>query len=93
MATDKLRIMGKSNIKTPGKAGSSAPKRKIEDPFKDDDQGPPTATISAPVTPAAGDNTSTDSTASEQTAQPTAVPSKPGRSRLILAPKKKPKTN
>lgn len=93
MATDKLRIMGDSNVKTAGKAGGSAPKRKIEDPFKDDDQGPAAAPTSATTTPAAADNKSADSIVTEQTAQPTAVPSKPGRSRLILAPKKKPKAN
>ena len=47
MATDKLRIAGGSNIVTAGKPGTAKPKRKIEDPFKDDDQGPgalPTST-------------------------------------------------
>jgi len=80
MATDKLQIIGDSRIGTVGKGGAAAPKRKIEDPFKDDDQGPPAT--SKPATSAANDKTTTE--------QATAAPAKAGRSRLILAPKKKP---
>lgn len=81
MATDKLRIIGGSNVNTAGKAGAAAPKRKIEDPFKDDVKDP--ATTSLP-------SSANDTAVGEQAAEPTAVPAKAGRSRLILAPKKKP---
>ncbi|MFT6406894.1 MAG: lipopolysaccharide export system protein LptA [Arenicella sp.] len=86
MATDKLRIMGNSNVNTAGAAGSTAPKRKIEDPFKDDVQDPVATTKAATSV----SKTTTDETATEQVLEPTAVPAKSGRSRLILAPKKKP---
>lgn len=83
MATDKLRIIGDSKIGTVGKDGARPPKRKIKDPFEDDDQGPAAAPKSAKS--AANDKTNT-----EQVAEPTVAPAKAGRSRLILAPKKKP---
>jgi lipopolysaccharide export system protein LptA len=85
MATDKLRIMGGSNVITAGKAGAAAaaPKPKIEDPFKDEVKDPAVTSESSPPE-------ATDTTSTEQSAEPTAVPAKSGRSRLILAPKKKP---
>lgn len=84
MATDKLRIMGDSNVNTAGKKGTAKPVRKIEDPFKDDAQGPATQSKPAAV------KTTTDGTqVTEQAEEPVAVPVKAGRSRLILQPKKK----
>jgi lipopolysaccharide export system protein LptA len=82
MATDKLNIIGKSAIGTVGKDGAKPPKRKIKDPFKDDDQGPSTTQKTATSAKA-------DKTSAEQIIEPAAVPAKAGRSRLILAPKKK----
>jgi len=95
MATDKLRIKGNSNVNTAGKAGSAKPKKKIEDPFKDDAQGPPVTPQPAnPSHVAKGTVTDTEATPAEQDAeaadeQATTVPTKSGRSRLILKPKKK----
>ncbi|MFQ3246197.1 MAG: lipopolysaccharide export system protein LptA [Arenicella sp.] len=85
MATDKLNIIGNSAIDTVGKDGAKPPKRKIKDPFEDDDQGPAQTVTAKPSTDEAKGKTNT-----EQAAEPTAVPAKAGRSRLILAPKKKP---
>jgi len=75
MATDKLQIKGGAKLAGGGKPGTKKPKRKIEDPFKDDQsQGPedvaPSATSS---TNAANDSVKT--------------PSASGRSRLIIRPK------
>lgn len=85
METDKLNIIGKSNVITAGKDGTKPPKRKIKDTFEDDDQGPAQTVTAKPST----DKTK-GKTVTEQAAEPTIEPAKAGRSRLILAPKKKP---
>ncbi len=85
METDRLNIVGKSNVVTAGKDGSTPPKRKIEDPFEDDDQVPAQKVTAKPNTDETKGKTDT-----EQAAEPTIEPAKAGRSRLILAPKKKP---
>jgi len=88
MATDKLNIIGDSNIGTPGKAGTAKPKRKLEDPFKDDAQGP-VATSKPTSTTSTAANEKAPERSTDQPSEPTAVPVKSGRSRLILKPKKK----
>jgi len=89
MATDKLRILGGSNVVTAGKPGAAKPKRKIEDPFKGDSQGPSTPSKSVATAKKSNtDNNKTSEEIAEQT-QPAVVPAKSGRSRLIIKPKKK----
>jgi len=78
MATDKLRILGDSNVNTAGKGNS--PKRKIEDPFKDDSKGP-TETISSNIEQTQKLNEEAEQTESKVTPAPS------GRSRLIIQPK------
>lgn len=87
MATDKLRILGGSNVNTAGKNGAQ-PKRKIEDPFKDDTPSPNTGSGKAEV---AKPNTKVASEAPSDVTPEAAEPEplKSGRSRLILQPKKK----
>ena len=75
MATDKLQIKGNSGIGTAGKNGATKPKRKLEDPFKDDDN-------KAAETKKNGKKAKKKPTVNT-------VPS--GRSRLIIQPKPKPK--
>lgn len=93
MATDQLRIVGKSNIGTAGKPGAAKPTRKIEDSFKDDNQGPASATKPAPksTTPTANNNTQIATQPEQENApvQTEVAPAKAGRSRLILKPRKK----
>jgi len=74
MATDKLQIKGGAQLGSGGKDGTKKPKRKLEDPFKDDAQGPP------PDAPSA-------TTATEKANQPAAKTTPSGRSRLIIRPK------
>lgn len=74
MATDKLQIKGGAKIAGGGKPGTEKPKRKIEDPFKEDAQGP------GDVAPSATSSTSAVNNG-------TAVPTSSGRSRLIIRPK------
>ncbi|MFT4630369.1 MAG: lipopolysaccharide export system protein LptA [Dinoroseobacter sp.] len=99
MATDKMKISGASKVQSAGKDGQ-APKRKLDDPFKDDDQGPPEATAAkhkANTTVAEG-SSSKGGGASElaetevvseeaQDDEPAPAPTKSGRSRLIIQPK------
>jgi lipopolysaccharide export system protein LptA len=89
MATDKLRIMGNSNVNTAGKKGTVKPKKKIEDPFKDDAQGPDTATKSEAIKATSDTTTAKETDATTQPSEPVSVPVKSGRSRLILKPRKK----
>ena len=91
MATDKLRIMGDSTYKGASKPGSAKPKARLEDPFKDDTQGPaPAAKSAIATTKAANDAAESAESATELApTEPTAAPIKSGRSRLILQPKKK----
>lgn len=93
MSTDKLRIMKGSKIGIAGNGGSAAPARKLEDPFKDDIQS--LAPASKPTTAASEDTDQETATeqAIEKIAEPSVVPVKAGRSRLILAPRKKPKAD
>jgi len=45
MATDTLKVKGGAKMKGAGKDGSTTPERKLEDPFKDGNQGPPARKI------------------------------------------------
>ncbi|NNC98977.1 MAG: lipopolysaccharide transport periplasmic protein LptA [Gammaproteobacteria bacterium] len=91
MATDTLRVSGGAKLGATGKDGQSVPKRSIEDPFKDDPQGPPpVATVkpkAKPVVAESGDTAevTAEEVADEQPVQPEPVPA--GRSRLIIQPK------
>lgn len=87
MATDKLRIIGKSRVDSAGKPGATKPKDKIKDPFDDDAQGPATSVKPTSVATKTTDDDKTDD--AEPAAEPIVVPVKAGRSRLILQPKKK----
>lgn len=90
MATDKLQILGGTNIGVAGKPGTAKPKRKIEDPFNDNAQGPAPAPVAKTATSSSEEtkaSTDTEETQAEQ--EPQAKPLKSGRSRLILQPKKK----
>ncbi len=87
MATDKLNIKNNSRIGVTGKNGAK-PKRKIEDPFKDDVPSPNSGSGKTKV--AKSSNSAETEPVSEEkpeTAEP--APQKSGRSRLILQPKKK----
>jgi len=99
MATDKLKIKGGSNFNTPGKDGKGKPVRKIEDPFKDDNQGQGPAQavrpVPKPTTPKPASTELKAESADEQVVEqvekvaPRQIePAKAGRSRLILQPKK-----
>ena len=75
MSTNKLRILGNSNIKTSGlQETSTKPKRTISDPFSDDDQGP-TSDIKSNI----------EQTQNLNDDEVKAVEN--GRSRLIIQPK------
>lgn len=74
MATDKLQIKGGAKLAGGGKAGAKKPKRTIEDPFKDDVQGPEDVPLSATESTKAANND-------------TVAPTSSGRSRLIIRPK------
>ncbi len=89
MATDKMRISGNSNINTAGKPGTAKPKPKLEDPFKDDDQGPTSAPVTASTSTPKSDQKESSEQATDPVVKPTPQPAKAGRSRLILQPKKK----
>ena len=101
MATDKMKISGGSKVQAAGKDGQ-APKRKLADPFKGDNQGPPEATAAKPIpkagtTVAEGTSNKGGSTTSPaekeavvedlQDDEPAPAPTKSGRSRLIIQPK------
>ena len=92
MATDTLKVKGDAEIGAGGKNGATKPKRTIEDPFTDNDQGPPTAsnkktppkkgTKSASAEELAKQN---DEDVKQQTQE--VEPVRSGRSRLIIQPK------
>jgi len=77
MATDKLKILGGSNFQTPGK--NNKPKPKLEDPFKDDAEGP-SETISSNIE-------QTQKINDQEPAESKVSPAPSGRSRLIIQPK------
>ena len=77
MATDKLSILGDSNLKTLGK--SNQPKKKIADPFKDNHLGPDSSVSSNLEQTKKIEDQKVDQLES------TITPS--GRSRLIIQPK------
>lgn len=81
MATDKLQIKGSAKLAGGGKPGTTKPKRTIEDPFKDNAQGPEEVAPSATSSTNAANN---DTNA--------ATPTSSGRSRLIIRPKSDKKT-
>lgn len=71
METDKLQILGNSNVKTAGK--NTTPKRTIKDPFSEDSQGPA--------------NTIPSNIEQTQQFNNQDSPAPAGRSRLIIQPK------
>jgi lipopolysaccharide export system protein LptA len=77
MSTNKLKIKGGRGISKTGKDGSSVSKKKLQDPFADDNKKGPDA--------AAPNKSKTDVKSSE----PEVEAVKSGRSRLILQPRKK----
>ncbi|NND81272.1 MAG: lipopolysaccharide transport periplasmic protein LptA [Gammaproteobacteria bacterium] len=92
MANDTLRVRGGSaggaKIGAGGKSGADKPERTIEDPFKDDAQGPPPVTKAAKPKKSkdtAGDKVEPEPSADED--EPAAKPTRSGRSRLIINPK------
>ena len=87
MATDTLSLKGGAKVGAAGKTGNTPPKRKLEDPFADDDQatGPSTGAAVAEKTQA-GDDTN-DENDDSQAADTQPEPVKKGRSRLIIQPK------
>lgn len=89
MANDTLRVRGGANVGAGGKSGQSKPKRTIEDPFKDDAQGPPeVARTTTPTTKGDESSADKDETEGEGEAQePEVQPTRSGRSRLIITPK------
>ena len=93
METDKLRIIGESRLGKDGANGTAKPAGKIENPFDDDDQGPKTIAKPTKVATKTADTDNNNDTRSdaEKVDEPTVLPAKAGRSRLILQPKKKDK--
>lgn len=91
MATDKLKIMGGSEVVTAGKNGESAPQRKIKDPFADDTPTTKASTEKATSSTSLNAETNQANTATEaqKNSEPKIEPIKSGRSRLILQPRKK----
>lgn len=94
MATDKLKIMGGTDINSAGKNGSSKPKKKLKDPFAGDEQGPSKADPidskwNTKKANSDGSKNDVDDADTEQQENTTPEPPKAGRSRLILQPRKK----
>jgi len=94
MESDTLSVKGGANVAGGGKNGQTPPKRTIEDPFKDNAQGPPPITKKKPpVSEDIAESTSEDaeeSTADQtepQTEKPEVESTRSGRSRLIITPK------
>ena len=95
MATDTLKVQGGAKVGAGGKDGTTPPKRQIEDPFKDNKQGPPPAAIKKkPVSKTAAKDGDTEKLEElddleeeieEQVEE--AEPVHSGRSRLIIQPK------
>lgn len=95
--TEKMKILGGSKVEAAGKNGQ-APKRKLDDPFKDDKQGPPEAAVAIAKPKASvedADETTEEGTSTSEPAEqevvieevPAPAPTKSGRSRLIIQPK------
>jgi len=85
MANDTLQLKGSAGVGLADHKNSSGkkPKRNIKDTFAEDgkDQGPPPVGVAKKTVKTA------DGEQSETSAKPTAVPTRSGRSRLILQPK------
>jgi lipopolysaccharide export system protein LptA len=79
MATDTLNVRGGAKVAGGGKPGAAKPKRKIEDPFASNTQGPTADAPSAIRT--------TEAINSQAEAEPQVTPIHSGRSRLIIQPK------
>lgn len=86
MANDTLQLKGSAGVGLADHKNSSGkkPKRNIKDTFADDgkDQGPPPVGVAKQTVKSAADGEQ-----SETSVKPTAVPTRSGRSRLILQPK------
>lgn len=100
MATDKMKISGGSKVQAAGKNGEAMVKRTLEDPFKDDAQGPAEAALAKPkkkskpkaelASSADTDDSVSEPEEVEQESEPevkAVAPTKSGRSRLIIQPK------
>ena len=86
MANDTLRVSGGAKIGAGGKAGTAKPKRTIEDPFKDNPQGPPP--VASSKTSASAPKAAEETKAEPETeTEPEVKPTRSGRSRLIITPK------
>ncbi len=88
MATDTLQVQGGAKIGSGGSTGQARPNRKLEDPFKDDDLPPPPPPSNSALK-AADDAAPSDEESAAKTETPKAAPTRSGRSRLILRPRKK----
>ena len=90
MANDTLQVKGGAKVGAAGKAGASKPKRTIEDPFKDNNQGPaePAKLSDTKQTESVDEELAeTDTEAQEPEQEPQVEPARSGRSRLIIQPK------
>ena len=84
MANDTLSVKGGAKVGTAGKGAQAKPRRTIEDPFKDDPEGPPETTADGGKTASAGDDSTGES---EQDTEKEVEKTSSGRSRLIIQPK------
>ena len=90
MATDTLKVQGGAKVGAGGKNGATKPKRQIEDPFKDNNQGPPSAATRKTSSEQAAKTDSSeesDETAEVEELVEEVEPIRSGRSRLIIQPK------
>lgn len=98
MANDTLRLSGGAGVEKAGADGKTAPKRKLKDPFADDEQtagpAPSKAKKNAKgnqdeVASKDGDTDTDKETSSEPASKTSSAPEpvKSGRSRLIIQPK------
>ena len=89
MANDTLKVKGGAKIGSSGKNGAAKPKRKIEDPFKDNSQGPASTGTKkvVPATSADDGSEATQESETEVSNEAQVEPLKAGRSRLIIQPK------
>jgi len=89
MANDTLKLKGGAAVASGGKAGTSKPKRKLEDPFKDNNEGPSEPKkIKQTSSKTSTDEDKSDDEANEKPVQEyVPAPTSTGRSRLIIQPK------
>ena len=93
MATDTLQVKGGSQFGSGGEGGTARPNKKLEDPFKDDVAPPPAPSTDKKASEENTSDNSSNDADDKQAETPWVAPTKKGRSRLILRPRKKPKEN